>query len=325
MFMKSSCTPVTTTRTLAILTCCLGSFRAEAQDDAAELAKNLSNPVASLISVPFQNNFDFRIGPNEEGWRYTLNIQPVIPISLTNDWNLIVRTIVPYIHQEDVFKGAGPTFEEVIDNLPVDLTNDEKCILREAFNKAVAARLPGRVQDGLGDTLQSFFFSPKEPVGGWILAAGPVFLYPTATDNLLGSQKWGAGPTALALQQNGGWTYGLLGNHIWSFAGEESRRSVNNTFIQPFLSYTTKTRTTFGVNTESSYNWNDSQWNVPLNLSVSQLLKIGPLPVQFSLGGRYYADGPADGPKWGLRFVITLLFPTSGLPAPAPDGKTSPK
>jgi hypothetical protein len=127
------------------------------------------------------------------------------------------------------------------------------------------------------------------------------------------------------LRQDGGWTYGLLANHLWSFAGEESRRSVNNTFIQPFISYTTKTKTTFGVNAESSYNWNDSQWNLPLNLSVSQLVKIGPLPVQFSLGGRYYADGPADGPKWGVRFVVTLLFPTSGLPAPASDGKTSPK
>jgi hypothetical protein len=152
MLMKSSCSPEKTARALAILTCCLGVFHAGAQDDAAELAKKLSNPVASLISVPFQNNFDFRIGPSEEGWRYTLNIQPVIPISLGNDWNLIVRTIVPYIHQENVYKGAAPNFEEVIDNLPVDLTNDEKSILRGAFNKAVAARLPGRVQDGLGDT-----------------------------------------------------------------------------------------------------------------------------------------------------------------------------
>jgi hypothetical protein len=314
-----------TTRTLAILACCLGAFRAGAQDDAAELAKKLSNPVASLISVPFQSNFDFGIGQDKDGWRYSLNIQPVIPISLGNDWNLIVRTIIPYIHQEDVFKGAAPSFEEVIDNIPVDLTNDEKSILRDAFNKAVAARLPGRVQDGLGDTVQSFFFSPKAPVGGWILAAGPVFLYPTATDNLLGSEKWGAGPTALALQQNGGWTYGVLANHIWSFAGEESRRSVNNTFIQPFISYTTKTKTTFGVSAETSYNWNDSQWNVPLNVNISQLLKVGPLPVQFSLGGRYFADGPAGGPNWGVRFVITLLFPTGGAPAAAPDGKSNAK
>jgi len=302
---------------LVILACCLCTIRAAGQDDASELAKKLANPVASLISIPLQSNFDFRIGPDKDGWRYTLNIQPVIPVSLNNDWNLIVRTIVPVIHQEDVFKGAAPSFEELIDNVPVDLTGDQKATLRSAYDKAVAERLPGHVQDGLGDTVQSFFFSPKAPIGGWILAAGPAFLYPTATDDLLGSQKWGAGPTALALQQNGGWTYGMLFNQIWSFAGEESRRNVNNTFLQPFISYTTKTKTTFGINAESTYNWNDSQWNVPLNLTISQLLKVGPLPMQFSVGGRYYADGPVGGPKWGVRFVVTLLFPTGAKPASA--------
>lgn len=307
---------------LALFACCLGAFHAFAQqDDAAALAKKLSNPVASLISVPMQSNFDFHIGPDHDGWRYTLNVQPVIPISLDDNWNLIIRTIIPYIHQEDVFKGGAPTFDEVLDGIPLDLSNAQKSTLQNAFNKAIAARLPGPEQDGLGDSVQSFFFSPKAPVGGWILAAGPVFLYPTATDDLLGSEKWGAGPTGLALQQTGAWTYGLLANQIWSFAGTDSCRSVNSTFLQPFISYTTKTKTTFGLNAESTYDWNESQWNVPLNLSISQLLKVGPLPVQFSIGGKYYATGPTDGPKWGVRFVVTLLFPTGGKPASAPGGK----
>ena len=172
----------------------------------------------------------------------------------------------------------------------------------------------GHVQDGLGDTIQSFFFSPKEPVAGWILAAGPVFLYPSATDPLLGSEKWGAGPTGLILKQTGGWTYGILANQIWSFAGDVERRSVNATFLQPFISYTIKTKSTFGLNTESTYNWNDNQWTVPLNVSVSQLLRIGRLPVSLAVGGRYYAEGPSGAPEWGLRFVITLLFPTGGTP-----------
>jgi hypothetical protein len=244
---------------LSILASCTSVFSAAAQeaapDQAAELAKKLQNPVASLISIPFQSNFDFRIGPSDAGWRYTLNVQPVIPISIGSDWNLIVRTIIPYIHQEDVFKGPALIFEEDIDGVPVDVTRGP---------------LPlGHVQDGLGDIVQSFFLSPKDPVAGWILAAGPVFLYPSATDDLLGSEKWGAGPTALVLQQKKGWTYGVLFNHIWSFAGEENRRSVNATFLQPFISYITKTKTTFGLNTESTYNWNDSQWTVPLNLTVS--------------------------------------------------------
>lgn len=297
---------------LSIIAWCTSTLSAAAQeaapDQAAELAKKLQNPVASLISVPFQSNFDFRIGPSDEGWRYTLNIQPVIPISIGSDWNLIVRTIIPYIHQEDVFKGPSLIFEEDIDGVPIDVIR--------------GARPLGHVQDGLGDIIQSFFFSPKEPVSGWIVAAGPVFLYPSATDPLLGSEKWGAGPTGLILKQTGGWTYGILANQIWSFAGDVERRSVNATFLQPFISYTTKTKTTFGFNTESTYNWNDSQWTVPLNLSVSQLLRIGKLPVSLAVGGRYYAEGPSGAPEWGLRTVITLLFPTGG-PAKisAPTGK----
>ncbi len=248
----------------AIIACCIDALSAAAQeaapDQAADLAKKLQNPVASLISFPLQSNFDFRIGPSDDGWRYTLNIQPVIPISIGSDWNLIVRTIIPYIHQEDVFKGSALIFEEDIDGVPVEVTS---------------ARPLGHVQDGLGDTIQSFFFSPKEPVAGWILAAGPVFLkepvagwilaagpvflYPSATDPLLGSEKWGAGPTGLILKQTGGWTYGILANQIWSFAGDAERRSVNATFLQPFIAYTTKTKTTFSLNTESTYNWNDSQ------------------------------------------------------------------
>lgn len=99
-------------------------------------------------------------------------------------------------------------------------------------------------------------------------------------------------------------------NHIWSYAGESDRASVNSTFLQPFLSYTTKTQTTFAFNTESTYDWTHEQWTVPLNLSVKQLVKIGGAPVQFEFGGRYYAERPVNGPDWGLRFTITFLFPT---------------
>jgi len=276
-FMKSLIRLLLTT---AVCGSGLGIPYLHAQDEAAvfmgeveELAKKLQNPVAALISVPLQNNFDFNGGPNHDGFRYQLNVQPVVPFSLNEDWNLISRTILPFISQKDMIaKGSSQT--------------------------------------GLGDTVQSLFFSPKAPTyGGVIWAVGPVFQLPTATDDLLGEEKWGAGPTALALRQHNGWTYGALFNHIWSFAGDGDRRDVNRTFLQPFVAFTTKTSTTFGLNTETSYDWTGEQWTVPLIGSVSQVLKVGRLPVSFALGAKYYAEGPSAAPEWGLRFAVTFLFP----------------
>jgi hypothetical protein len=251
-------------------------------EDEAELAKKLQNPVANLISVPLQSNWDFGIeAPDEvkkipglhfrDAYRYTLNVQPVIPISISKDWNVIIRAIVPLIHAES----------------PVKELDDS---------------------EGLGDIVNSFFFSPKAPTsGGWIWGVGPVFLYPSGTDGL-SARKWGAGPTAVLLKQESGWTYGILANHIWSFSGP-GESDISTTFLQPFVGFTTKTFTTFTLNTESTYDWENSQWTVPINLMVAQLLKIGGHPIQFQVGGRYYADKPDGGPDLGLRFAVTLLFP----------------
>jgi hypothetical protein len=239
---------------------------------AAELAKKLSNPVAALISVPIQNNFDWGAGPNGDGFQYKVNIQPVVPLTLNENWNVISRTVLPVVYQENVIGTSS--------------------------------------QSGLADTVQSLFLSPKEPTkGGWIWGAGPAFLLPTATDSLLGAEKWGAGPTAVLLRQQNGWTYGALANHIWSFAGHDSRQDVSATFLQPFVAYTTKQQTTFTFNSESTYDWENRQWTVPLNLMAAQLVKVGKLPLQFQVGGRYYAEKAANGPEWGLRFAVVFLFP----------------
>jgi hypothetical protein len=140
-------------------------------------------------------------------------------------------------------------------------------------------------------------------------------LYPSATNDVLGSEKWGAGATAVLLKQQDGWTYGILANQVWSYAGNDDRPYVSSTFLQPFLTYTTKTKTTFGVNTESTYDWRAHQWTVPVNIFVSQLVRIGKLPLSFTLGGKVYADGPSGAPDWGIRFVVTPLFPTGGKPS----------
>jgi len=136
-------------------------------------------------------------------------------------------------------------------------------------------------------------------------------LLPSATDDLLGSEKWGAGPTAVVLKQQNGWTYGALANHIWSFAGDSARSDVSATYLQPFLSYTTKTATTFTLNTESTYDWTNNQWTVPLNFMIQQIVKIGEQPIALTVGARYYADKPDGGPAWGLRFALIFLFPRS--------------
>lgn len=244
-----------------------------ATDDASALAKQLSNPVASLISVPLQLNHDADIGPSD-GERTQLNVQPVVPIALNEDWNLISRTILPIVSQNDV-PGAG---------------DDEL---------------------GLGDTLQSFFFSPVEPTtGGWIWGAGPVFLLPTATDATLGAEKWGLGPTAVVLKQEGQWTYGALGNHIWSVDGDEARPDVNATFLQPFLAYTTPDAWTFTLNSESTYDWRADDLSVPLNALATKVLRAGDQLLSVGGGLRYWIEESDNGPEgWGLRFVVTFLFP----------------
>ncbi len=160
-----------------------------------------------------------------------------------------------------------------------------------------------------GDTVQSFFFSPKEPVKGWIIGFGPVALLPTGTDPILGSEQVGLGPTAVVLRQQHGWTYGALVNHIWGVTDSSDHDEVNATFLQPFLSYTFPTATSLTLNSETTYDWNNDEWNIPLNLMVAQLTHIGSQPVQLQVGGRWYADSPDGGAEWGLRFALVFLFP----------------
>lgn len=238
--------------------------------DADALAKKLSNPVAALISVPFQYNYDD--GYANGGYRHTLNIQPVAPFSISPEWNVISRTILPVAYQEDV--------------------------------------IPGTDQAGLGDLTQSFFFSPKETgPSGIVWGIGPALLVPTGTDDL-GADTWGAGPTFVVLKQDASWTFGALVNHLSDIAGSGSRRrDISNTFVQPFLAKAFTGGRTVAVNIESTYDWKASQWTVPLNIQYSKVSKLGSQMISYQGGVRAYLDGPRGGPDWGLRFSVTLLYP----------------
>ena len=239
-----------------------------------EMAKQVANPIASLTSVPLQFNDEYDAGVNDDGHRLRINVQPVIPISLGDDWNLISRTIVPIIRQEDMFPGAGR-------------------------------------QSGIGDTTQSLFFSPKAlTAGGWTWGVGPVFLLPTASNDRLGTERWGAGPTFVALRQTAtGWTYGALANHIASFAGDEQRADINATFLQPFVAKRIGPGRTVSMNVESTYGWERDAWTAPVNVGISQILPIGKQLVSLQAGGAYYMAAPSGAPQWGALLTVTFLYP----------------
>lgn len=278
------------------------SAERQAPTTDTQLVKQSLNALSSLISVPFENDIDFRIGAEKKGWRYTLQCIPVIPVSLNKDWNLITRMVVPFIDQTDVFAQPSPA----LPTIPSGPT------VRSGVPVAPPVHLPtiGRNQTGLGDIPILPWFSPEKPgPGGWIWGVGPAVVLPTATNPLLGSEKWSAGPTFIITKQQGPWTFGLIADQVWSFAGTHSHPNVSQAFVYPYIFYTTQKKTTFAVDTESTYDWFRHQWIVPINAEVAQFVRIFGMPLNLAIGGRVYADGPSGNPEWGLRFTVQAIFP----------------
>jgi hypothetical protein len=240
--------------------------------ESAKLALKLTNPVASLISIPIQNWFDFNLGPKKDGFRYTMEAQPVYPMQISKDWNLISRTTIPVIYQQNLY---GRT-----------------------------------TQTGLSDTTESLFLSPVH-TNHFIWGAGPIVLIPTATYGLLGTRKFGMGPTAVVLLHEGHANFGLLGNQVWSVAGSSNRGYVSQTYAQTFITYTTKKAWTFATTSYDTYDWNAGRWTaIVMPIRVSKLVKIA--GQRMSVGGapRCTVTSPQFQPKGcGLEFTLTPLYP----------------
>jgi hypothetical protein len=258
---------------LALLSGNAAESGSEQESQTEKLAKETQNPVANLISVPFQNNFNFGIGPND-ATQWVLNVQPVIPITLNKDWNLITRTIMPIINQPSPAPGIPSAF-------------------------------------GLGDINPSLFLSPAN-AGKLIWGVGPTMTFPTASDSLLGNGKWSAGPGLVLLTMPGHWVIGALANNQWSFAGW-GKNSVNSMLIQPFLNYNFPHGWYFTSSPIITANWlaaSDDRWTVPIAGGIGKLFRLGKLPINTQLTAYSNVVKPRQGgADWQLRFQVQFLFP----------------
>lgn len=246
------------------------------QGSGDALRKAAQNPIASLISVPLQNNANFGIEPGGRT-QDVLNIQPVIPMGVNKDWNLVIRWITPIIWQP--IPAPSPT--------------------------------PEVGKYGFGDMQPSFFFSPKK-AGKLIWGAGPVFQLPTATDKYLGQGKLGLGPTFVGLVQPGPWTIGALVNNIWSVAGSGGRPDVNQMTLQYFINYNLKKGWYLGSQPIITANWeatNGGRWVVPFGGGIGRVMRLGTQPVNVQLGFYGNAIHPVNASPWSMRLQFVLLFP----------------
>ena len=251
-----------------------------AESDADAMARKLANPVGSVYSVPIETTFDYGAANGDATF---INLQPVIPVTLNEDWNLITRTIIPLIDAPGVPVGSpgnpSPEF--------------------------------GPRKFGLGDLSYSMFLSPAAP-GKIIWGAGSILSIPSATDAILGSEKWSAGPTVVVLTQPTPWTIGVLAGNFWSFAGATDRRSVNQMFLQYFINYDLGDGWYVTTTPTMTANWTGSsseRWNIPVGGGFGKVFKIGKLPVRAQLQGFSNVVKPTGGADWSVVLTVQLVFP----------------
>jgi hypothetical protein len=257
----------------------------EPEASLTEINKKLTNPVSDLWSIAFQqNNYMLDMGPgNEAHWNSNLNFQPVLPVALTGDWNLITRPVITLFNSVPHSDGNNPA--------DIDRTT------------------------GFGDTVLMEMFSPSQKlVGNWLLGLGPTFIFPTASSDYTGQGKYQAGPAALVGYLSKKWILGALLQNWTSFGGSGNRPNTNQMNLQPFAAYFLPDGWSIGYSGNVLANWKADKagdvWTVPLGLSVSKVLKFGKLPVRIALAGQYMVHHPdVGGQKWNIQLMVVPVIP----------------
>jgi hypothetical protein len=257
---------------------------------ADELAKQSQNPLGTIISLPFENNFYTGIGPSDASV-YALNMKPVYPVKV-GEWNLINRLILPAIYSQGQDVAIPPGNE---------IDAGYSGIIELAQGSAF----------GLGDLTYQAFFSPAK-AGKWIWGAGPALVLPTATEDRYASDKWSLGPAFVALSMPGNWVYGVLAQNVWSFAGDSNAADVNSFLFQYFLNYNLGNGWYLSSTPVITANWeadSGNEWTIPLGGGFGRLVKHGKLPVDYKLTVYKHIEKPEFGADWNLQFTVKFLFP----------------
>jgi hypothetical protein len=258
---------------LAVLGLVVCPFAVMAEDSAdSDLAKQSQNPISTLISLPFENISSFNNGP-EDAYFNTLLIKPVLPVSLSENWNLINRGIIPLVYQEEFIEDIGSKF-------------------------------------GLGDITYQGFLSPAK-AGFFTWGVGPTVSFPTGADRMT-TDKWSAGPAVVGLVMPGNWVVGALAFNIWSFAGDDDARNVNQFSFQYFINYNLPRGWYLSTSPTITANWkadSDNRWTIPFGGGFGKVFNIGRQPVNASLKAYYNVERPDDASNWNISAQFTLLFP----------------
>ncbi len=254
------------------------------KESNTELNKKLTNPVSDIWSISFQqNNYILDMGPGKsDRWNSDLNFQPVLPVSLTDDWNLITRTVMPL-------------FNSVPHPNPHDPADTERTT-------------------GFGDIVLLEMLSPSSKVvGNWLLGIGPSFIFPTASSTYTGQGKYQVGPGVVVGYLSKKWILGAFVQNWTSFGGSGNRPDTNQMNLQPIAAYFLPDGWSIGYSGNILANWKASGedvWTVPIGLAISKIFKLGRLPVKVALAGQYMPIHPdVGGQKWNIQLAVTPVIP----------------